>query len=85
MIPDYQSLMLPSLEKLADKKEHVFRDLVEELAEDFKVSEDERKELLPSGTQRIFDNRVGWARTYLKKAGLIESPKRGCKQEQEVQ
>jgi restriction system protein len=48
MIPDYQSLMLPLLEKLADKKEHVFRDLVEELAEDFKVSEDERKELLPS-------------------------------------
>lgn len=77
MIPDYQSLMLPLLEKLADKREHVFRDLVEELAEDFKVSEDERKELLPSGTQRIFDNRVGWARTYLKKAGLIESPKRG--------
>ncbi len=69
MIPDYQSLMLPLLEKLADKKEHVFRDLVEELAVDFKVSEDERKELLPSGTQRIFDNRVGWARTYLKKAG----------------
>ena len=74
MIPDYQSLMLPLLEKLADKREHVFRDLVEELAVDFKVSEDERKELLPSGTQRIFDNRVGWARTYLKKAELIESP-----------
>lgn len=76
MLPDFQSLMLPLLEKLADKKEHVFSDLVEELAVDFKLSEEERKELLPSGS-RIFDNRVAWARTYLKKAGLIESPKRG--------
>ncbi len=77
MIPDFQSLMLPYLKKLSDKEEHVYRDLVEELAVDFSVSEEERKELLPSGTQRIFDNRVGWAKTYLKKAGLIESPNRG--------
>lgn len=76
MIPDYQSIMLPVLKRLADKQEHKFRDLIEDLSEEFKLTEEERKELLPSGTQPIFDNRVGWARTYLKKAGLIESPKR---------
>ena len=76
MIPDYQSIMLPFLKKLSDRKEHKFRDLIEELGDEFNVTAEERKELLPSGTQAIFDNRVGWARTYLKKAGLIESPKR---------
>ena len=44
---------------------------------EFNLTEDERKELLPSGTQPIFDNRVGWASTYLKKARLLESKKRG--------
>jgi restriction system protein len=77
MIPDFQTIMLPLLKKLNDKEEHHFRDLIEVLAEEFKLNEDERKELLPSGQQPIFDNRVGWARTYLKKAGLIDSPKRG--------
>jgi restriction system protein len=46
------------------------------LAVEFQVTDEERKELLASGTQAIFDNRVGWAKTYLKKAGLIDSPKR---------
>jgi restriction system protein len=46
------------------------------LATEFQVTEDERKELLASGNQAIFDNRVGWAKTYLKKAGLLDSPKR---------
>lgn len=76
MIPDYQSLMLPLLRLVADKREHKYRDLVETLAVEFKVSESERKELLTSGNQPIFDNRVGWAKTYLKKAGLLDSPKR---------
>jgi restriction system protein len=76
MIPDYQSLMLPLLKKLADKQEHKFRDLIEELALEFKLTDNERKEMLASGAQAIFDNRVGWARSYLKQAGLIESPKR---------
>jgi restriction system protein len=76
MIPDYQSIMLPVLKRVADKQEHKFRDLIEDLSKEFKLTEEERKELLPSGTQPIFDNHVGWARTYLKKAGLIESPKR---------
>lgn len=76
MIPDYQSVMLPLLKKLSDNKEHNFRDLIEELAIDFKLTDDERKELLQSGVQPIFHNRVGWAKAYLKKALLIEAPKR---------
>lgn len=77
MVPDFQTIMLPLLKRLADKEEHHFRDLIEVLATEFELSDDERKELLPSGQQPVFDNRVGWARTYLKKAGLIDSPKRG--------
>jgi restriction system protein len=69
--------MLPLLTLAADEKEHRFRDAIEELADHFNLTEDERKELLPSGTQATFNNRVGWARTYMKKAGLLESPKRG--------
>jgi restriction system protein len=76
MIPDYQSIMLPLLNVLSDKQEHKYRDLIENLAIHFGLNEDERKELLPSGQQSLFDNRVGWARTYLKKAGLIDAPKR---------
>ena len=76
-IPDYQSIMLPLLEQISDNKEWVFRNVVEELAKKYSLTEDERKELLPSGQQPIFDNRVGWARTYMKKAGLIDAPKRG--------
>lgn len=76
MIPDYQSLMLPILKLVADGKEHRYRDLIETLAIEFKVTDEERKELLASGNQAIFDNRVGWAKTYLKKAGLLDSPKR---------
>jgi restriction system protein len=49
---------------------------IEDLAVKFQVTDDERKELLASGNQAIFDNRVGWAKTYLKKAGLLDSPKR---------
>ena len=76
MIPDYQSLMLPLLKLVSDGKEHRYRDLIEKLATDFEVTDEERKELLASGNQAIFDNRVGWAKTYLKKAGLLDSSKR---------
>lgn len=76
MIPDYQSLMLPLLKQVSDRQEHKYRDLIEKLASEFQVTDEERKELLASGTQAIFDNRVGWAKTYLKKAGLLDSPKR---------
>lgn len=76
MIPDYQSLMLPLLKLVSDRQEHKYRDLIENLAVEFGVTDEERKELLASGNQAIFDNRVGWAKTYLKKAGLLDSPKR---------
>src|SRR6516165_680843 len=69
--------MLPLLKGLADGGEHKFSGLVGELGNDFRLSEEELSELLPSGTQPIFANRVGWARLYLKKAGLLAAPKRG--------
>lgn len=75
-VPDYQSLMLPVLNTISDGKEHKFRNLIETLAIQFQLTDEDRKELLPSGQQPIFDNRVGWAKTYLKKAGLVESPRR---------
>lgn len=76
-IPDFQSIMLPLLEYAGDGKEHYLREAITSLAEVFNLSNEERKELLSSGQQAVFDNRVGWARTHLKKAGLLESPKRG--------
>lgn len=76
-IPDYQSFMLPLLRLAADREEHSLREAIELLAEKFALSEVERKEMLPSGQQSILDNRVGWARTYLKKACLLESTRRG--------
>lgn len=76
-IPNYQSIMLPLLKLLADKQEHSLHDSIENLAQIFKLSTEERKELLPSGQQPVFNNRVGWSRTYMKKAGLIETTRRG--------
>jgi restriction system protein len=75
-IPDYQTIMLPLLKLANDGQEHFLRDSVEHLADDFNLSEEERKELLPSGQQAVFFNRVGWARTYLKQAGLLETTRR---------
>lgn len=76
-IPTYKDFMLPFLELLKDVKEMSIRELGEVLASHFALTPAERAELLPSGQTPIFVNRVGWARTYLKKAALIESPRRG--------
>ncbi|KPJ50536.1 restriction endonuclease [candidate division TA06 bacterium DG_26] len=76
MIPGFQSVMLPLLKYAGDSKEHHIRDAIETLGEVFKLTEQEQKELLPSG-QGTFDNRVAWAKTYLTKAGLLRSTKRG--------
>jgi restriction system protein len=76
-IPDYQTCMLPFLRHLADGQEHSLRDAEEALAAHFQLSAAERAELLPSGQQGVFKTRIGWARTYLKKAALLASPKRG--------
>jgi len=75
-IPEFQSFMLPLLRFTADQQEHSLREAIENLAQTFQLSEQERKELLPSGQQAVFDNRVSWASTHLKKAGLLESPRR---------
>ncbi|HUM52956.1 MAG TPA: restriction endonuclease [Chitinophagales bacterium] len=75
-IPDYQTLMLPFLKHLSDGNEHNLKDITEVLANQFKLSEDERSQLLPSGNQQVFNNRIGWVRTHLKFAGLIEVPRR---------
>jgi restriction system protein len=76
-IPDFQTLMLPVLRLASTEKEIRFRDAVERLADEFGLSDVERNTLLPSGSQPLFSNRVGWARTYLKQAGLVESARRG--------
>ncbi|MFM2061321.1 MAG: hypothetical protein RLZZ507_991 [Cyanobacteriota bacterium] len=76
-IPDFQSIMLPLLQYAGDGKEHSLREAIISLADIFNLSDEEKKELLPSGQQAVFDNRVGWTRTHLKKAGLLQDPKRG--------
>lgn len=76
-IPDYQTLMLPLLRLSGDGTERAFREAVERLADEFALTDAERAELLPSGAAQVFGSRVGWARTYLKQAGLLETPKRG--------
>jgi restriction system protein len=76
-IPDFQTIMLPLLEALADGKSHTIRDVTQSLALRFKLSEEEKEQLLPSGQQGVFSNRVAWAKTDLKMAGLIENPTRG--------
>jgi restriction system protein len=76
-IPDFQTVMLPLLVHLRDGREHANADTLDALALRFSLTEDERTQLLPSGRQSIFINRVAWAKSHLKAAGLIESPRRG--------
>ena len=78
MIPDFQTIMLPFLEILSDGLEHELQETITKISDKFHLANDERKELLPSGNQEIINNRVGWARTYLKKAKLIESTRRAA-------
>ena len=75
-IPDYQTLMLPILKIAGDGQEHRISDVVDQLARDFQLTEEERQQLLPSGKQTTFANRVHWAKTYLGQAGLLEATKR---------
>ena len=76
-IPDYQSIMLPLLKFLADEKEHSLREVTAHISQQFNLSEEEKRKLLPRVRQPVVYNRVGWARTYLKKAGLLEYTRRG--------
>ena len=76
-IPDFQSFLLPTLRLAADGAIHSLREAYTALADHFNLTDADRKEMLPSGTQAIYKNRIAWARTYLAKAMLLESPKRG--------
>ncbi len=75
-IPDFQSIMLPLLQQFSDEKEHSIQELLGKLAQTLSLSVQEVNELLPSGKQTAFYNRVGWARTYLTKSALLEMPRR---------
>ncbi len=76
-IPDYETLMLPLLKIMADGKEHEPRELTESLADQFKLTSEERKQVLPSGRKPVIYSRALWAKTYLGNAGLLESTARG--------
>jgi len=77
-VPDYQSLMLPLLRCSGKNDDETSAgETVEVLAKEFGLTDDDLKELLPSGIQSTFVNRVGWATTYMKKAGLLEATRRG--------
>lgn len=79
-IPDYETLMLPLLSRLASGDTLVLKEVMAELANDFELTPEDRAQLLPSGGTLTFASRVGWAKTYLKKAGLVQQPKRGLVQ-----
>lgn len=76
-IPTYQEAMLPLLKFAADKQEHSLRDAAGAVSDAFGLTGDERNEMLQSGRKPIIDDRVGWARTYLGQAGLLDSTRRG--------
>lgn len=76
-IPDYQTLMLPALQALSDGALHSPRDVIAGLANQYKLTEEERTQMLPSGRIQLFNNRVHWAVTYLRHAGLAANPTRG--------
>ena len=76
-IPDFQTVMLPFMKTLEDGQLWTMKDLTERLATDFNLTDSERHELLPSGQQSIFSNRVAWAKSHIKNAGLIGNPSRG--------
>jgi restriction system protein len=76
-VPDYQTIMLPLLKALQDGNEHLLKDIYKQLAEEFQLTEEDLNEVLPSGSQKTFHNRVGWAKTYLQKAGLLRTVSRG--------
>ncbi len=76
-VPDYQSFLLPLLQLLEDGQTYSVRTIYDVLADRLQLGEDERQQLLPSGQQKTYENRIGWATTHLKKACLVGKPKRG--------
>ena len=75
-VPKYDELMKPLLAAVKDGEVYKIKDVTAVLAEQLNLSAEDLAEMLPSGRQTVFKNRVGWAKTYLKKAGLLDSPAR---------
>jgi restriction system protein len=75
--PTFEDVMLPLLQTIKDKKEYSLRQVEEALSKHFQLTEEERNRLLPSGKMTYLYNRIGWAKTDLKFAGLIEQSGRG--------
>lgn len=76
-VPDYQSLMQPVLLALSDGRERSVQEIRNTVAAYLRLSEDDLRELVPSGQKPLFNDRVSWAITYMKQAGLLDRPKRG--------
>lgn len=76
-LPKFDGLMLPLLQMLQDDQERSLREAIDYVSNHFNLSPKEREQMLPSGRQRVIENRVGWARTFLKKAEMISYPRRG--------
>ena len=76
-IPDFQTLMLPLLKAVEDGRDYAMKEVVATVAKQFSLTDEELLMLLPSGGAPLFYNRLAWAKTHLKKAGLVELPKRG--------
>jgi restriction system protein len=76
-VPDFQSFFKPLLELAGDGEEHSVREAREVIASRMNLSEADLSELLPSGTQTKFDNRVAWAKSYFVQAKVLESTRRG--------
>lgn len=79
-VPDFQSLTLPVLREFSDGLEHPTRDIRQRVAEQLRLTAGDLAEVLPSGRQTRFANRVAWAHVYMKQAGLLSSPRRGVYQ-----
>jgi len=76
IVPPYHTLMLPLLKVMGSRNEMTTKQMRDEVAQNLGLSIEALSERLPSGTQNAFDNRIGWARTYLFKAGLLDRPRR---------
>jgi restriction system protein len=76
-VPDFQSFFRPLLDIAVDGGEHSMKEARDIIAKRLNISESDLRELLPSGTQTKYDNRIAWAKSYFVQANVFESPRRG--------
>ena len=77
MIPKYIEILLPLLNLLQDERVYTSKEYISHLEKEFNLSEEDKKQVISNGKTKLFSNRIAWAKTYLKQAGLVEYPKRG--------